>query len=212
MENELLNTYGKPTIKIPARCYSSFSAELLTTDFNTEIWVFEPYKLITIKGMLYEFRQITGYSVSVNNQIVSSSTRTSTGSALGRAIVGGALLGEAGAVIGAFTANKTTEYETLDKTVITIFTNSLSNPAIVLDLLMPTKEDVAKIEGVLRIITSMDDAEKVAPKRKKFMIGDIATVKENKQEIVIVDIESDGDTTTYLGDSGDRYYTEDELE
>ena len=211
MGGKLIYTYGEPTIKIPARCNASWEHSQ-SDSFENEIWVFEPYKLITINGVLYEFRQITGYSVSVNNQIVSSSTRTSTGSALGRAVVGAALLGEAGAVIGAITANKSTDYETRDKTVITIFTNSISNPAIVLDLFMPTKEDVAKIEGVLRIITSMDESEKVASKRRKFMIGDIVTVKESGQEIVIVDVESDGDSLKYLGDSGDRYYSEDELE
>lgn len=162
---------------------------------------------------MYDFSQITGYSLSVNNQIVSSNTKTSTGSALGRAALGGALFGPVGAIIVAGTAKQTTEYETEDKTVITIFTNSLSEPAIVLNLFMPTTENVAKIEGVLRIITSMDDSEPFTPpKHRPFNISDIATVKEDKQEIVIVDIEHNGDKTLYLGDSSDRYYSEDELE
>ncbi len=213
MSNDLTKAYGEPTIKVPARCYTSLSKSSDCTGFVNEIWVFEPYRKISIRGKVYDFSQITGYSLSVNNQIVSSDTKTSTGSALGRAAIGGALFGPVGAIIGGSTAKKTTEYETYNKTVITIFTNSLSEPAIVLNLVMPTTENVARIEGVLRIITSIDDSEPFTPpKRRPFNIGDIVTVKEDKQEIVIVDIESDGDKTLYLGDSGDRYYSEDELE
>lgn len=213
MGNELTNLYGEPTIKILARCYSPLPGHFQSTNFANEIWVFEPYRKISIRGVVYDFSQITGYSLSVNNQIVSSNTKTSTGSALVRASFGGALFGPVGAIIGAGTAKQTTEYETEDKTVITIFTNSLSEPAIVLNLFMPSAENVAKIEGVLRIITSMDDSEPFTPpKHRPFNIGDIATVKEDKQEIVIVDIEHNGDKTLYLGDSSDRYYSEDELE
>ena len=152
---QFTNTYGEPTITVFAPCYSVPNT-YYSTDINSHVMVFEPTKKIFLKGKMYDFSQITGYSISVNNQVISSNTKTSTGSMLGRAAVGGALLGGVGAIIGANSAKTETEYKTLDKTIITIFTNSLSEPSIVLDLISPQKEDVGKIEGILRIITNAE--------------------------------------------------------
>lgn len=218
--------YGEPTAKIYAPCYSNPTAGSFHTDIHNQVLVYEPLKKISLKGKMYDFSQITGYSVSVNNQIVSSNTKTSTGSALGRAAVGGVLLGGVGAIIGASTAKTTTEYTTQDKTSINIYTNSLSEPSILLDLINPTKEMVAQIEGVLRIITTTEEtsATPVEPsvvptpqiqetaKKNKFNIGDIATLKKDKREIVIIDIIAHNDKVLYQGDGDTCYYSEDDLE
>lgn len=151
---QLTDAFGEPTIKIYAPCRSVPMNHSHTTDINNQVMVFEPLKKIFLKGRMYDFSQITGYSVSVNNQIISSNTRTSTGSMLGRAAVGGALLGGVGAIIGANSANTITEYQTAEDITINIFTNSLSEPSIVLDLISPDKDNVGKIEGILRIITT----------------------------------------------------------
>ncbi len=156
---QLKNTYGEPSIKVYAPCSSNPANQSLLTDINSYVMVYEPLKKISLKGKIYDFSQITGYSISVNNQIVSSNTRTSTGSMLGRAAVGGALLGGVGAIIGANSAKTTTEYNTKDKTTITIFTNAISDPSVVLDLVLSNKEDIAKIEGILRIITTSEITE-----------------------------------------------------
>ena len=211
------DAYGEPTVKISAQCYSSAWNWSSGTDINSQILVYEPLRKISIKGKMYDFSQITGYSVTVNNQIVSSNTKTSMGSALGRAAVGGVLLGGAGAIIGASTAKKTTEYESKDRTVITIFTNSLSEPSIVLDLIMPDKEKVARIEGVLRIITTEESSYNTSAlpqqnnnPKSKYNVGDIVTIKDGGDEIVIVDVIFEDGKTLYLGENNNRY-TESEL-
>lgn len=153
---ELVKTYGEPTIRIPARCYGVPMNWARDTDINSQVIVFEPLKKILLKGKMYDFSQITGYTVSVNNHIVSSNTQTSTSSALGRAAVGGALLGGVGAAIGASTAKKSTEFNTKEETVITIFLDSLIEPSVTLDLVSPNKDNVGRIEGILRIITDKE--------------------------------------------------------
>lgn len=150
---EITDSYGEPTIEIFAPCYSIASKAQFSKNIENYFMVFEPTKTIALKGKLYNFSQITGYTVSVNNKIVSSSTSASTGSVLGRAALGGALFGGVGAIIGAASAKNEADYETHEETVITIFTNSLSEPSVILDLIVPEKETVAQIEGILRIIT-----------------------------------------------------------
>ena len=207
------NTFGEPTTKIFAPCYSNLSHSSSLEDACNYILVFEPLKKISLKGKIYDYSQITSYSVSVNPVV--SSTKTSMGSALGRAAIGGALFGGVGAIIGASTAKTKTEYE--NKTTFTIFTNSLSEPSINLDLILQEKETIARIEGVLRIITAKSTtAERMqdTPLKKKLGIGDIATITKDKREVVVIGIEEEGGKTRYqcMGDDGTSYYSEEELE
>ena len=209
------NTYGEPTIKVLAPCYSTYAKSSSLEDISNYVLVFEPLEKISLKGKVYDFSQLTGYSVSVN-QIDSSTTKTSLGSALGRAALGGALFGGVGALIGASTAKTDTEYES--KTTITIFTNSLSEPAIILDLILPEKENIARIEGVLRIITEKNTTaaqkQEAPSKIKKLGIGDITTIKKDKREVVIIGIKEEDGKTLYecLEDDGTGYYSEEELD
>ena len=208
--------YGEPTLTIFAPCYSTFhsSSRNDNADF---IMVFEPLKMISLKGKMFDFSQITGYSVSVN-PVVSSSTKTSLGDALGRAAIGGVLLGGVGAIIGASTARTKTDYET--RTTITVFTNSLSEPSIVLDLIAPDKEKVAQIEGVLNIITSKGSpnepipADQSTPPMRKLKLGDVAMIKKDKREVVIIDIKEEDGKKLFLCLDGDdtSYFSEEELE
>ena len=207
------NTYGEPTMKIFAPCYSNLSQSSALEDACNYILVFEPLEKIAIKGKIYDFSQLTGYSISVN-PVGSSTTKTSLGSALGRAAIGGALLGGVGALIGASTAKKETEYQS--KTIITLFTNSLSEPSVILDLIAPEPETIAQIEGVLRIITAKTTSsgqQQTASPKKKLGIGDIATLKKDNRELVIVGIEEEDGRARYLcmEDDGTNYYSEDEL-
>ena len=207
------NTFGEPTTKIFAPCYSNLSHSSSLEDACNYILVFEPLKKISLKGKIYDYSQITSYSVSVN--LDSSTTKTSLGSALGRAALGGALFGGVGALIGASTAKTDTEYES--KTTITIFTNSLSEPAIILDLILPEKENIARIEGVLRIITEKNTNAvqmQEIPSKKKPGIGDITTIKKDNREVVIIGIKEEDGKTLYecLEDDGTGYYSEEELD
>ena len=77
---------------------------------------------------------------------ISSSTTTSNASALGRAVVGAALGGVAGAVIGGATAKQKTEYQQgIDKTIhdytVNINVNRLSEPLVKLHI--GENEDIA---------------------------------------------------------------------
>lgn len=210
------NTYGNPTLEIFAPCYSTYGTTLENDNANN-ILVYEPLKKISIKGKIYDFSQITGYSVSVN-PFAGATTRTSTGSMLGRAALGGVLFGGVGAIIGASSARKETEYET--RTFFTIYTNSLSEPSIVLDLILPDKERVAQIEGVLRIITANNSPfeptpdEQIDPPVERIKMGDVATIKQDGREVVIIDIKEEDGEILYLGmgDDDSCYYREEELE
>lgn len=207
-------TYGEPTQTIYAPCYSVFQSSL--RDENTSyVLVFEPVKKISLKGKIYDFSQLTGYSISVN-PAASSITKASTGSVLGRAAVGGILLGGVGALIGASTAKTKTEYES--RTIITIFTNSLNEPSIVLDLIAPDKEKIAQIEGILRIITSNPPEpianEQSIPQERLLKMGDFATIKKNGREVIIIDIKEEDGKNLYLVMDDDEtcYYSQEELE
>ena len=208
------NTLGEPTTKIFAPCYSNLSHSSSLEDACNYILSYEPLEKISLKGKIYDYSQITSYFVSVN-PVGSSTTKTSLGSALGRAVIGGALLGGVGALIGASTAKKKTEYKS--KTTITIFTNVLSEPSIVLDLIAPSDESIAQIEGVLRIITaknSLSGQKQQAPVKKKLETGDIATLKKDNRQVVIIGIKEEGGKTRYqwMEADGTSYYSEEELE
>lgn len=214
MPTHIDNTFGEPTIKLFAPCYSNLSHSSSLEDTCNYVLAFEPLQKISLKGKIYDYAQLTSYSVSVN-PVYSSSTKTSLGSALGRAVIGGALFGGLGALAGAGTAKKETKYES--KTTITIFTNSMNEPAIVLDLIIPNEETVAQIEGLLRIITAKNSPsgqQQSVPVQKKLGIGDIASLKKDNRQVVIIGIEEESDKVRYhcMEDDGTSYYSEEELE
>ena len=150
---EIFDKYGKPTVILDAVCKDNRNMDW-RSDINSHIIVYEQTKIFFLKGKKYDLSELTGYSISVNNQIVSASTNISTGSMLGRAVVGGVLLGGVGAILGANSADTETNYTAVDNAIVSIFTNSISNPAISLDLICPDPKELARIEGVLRIITA----------------------------------------------------------
>lgn len=122
---ENIHNYGKPEKII---IYSE-------NGIHNYICIFESCKKILIKNKLYNFSDFISYNLSANDNIISSySIKTSTSSALGRGIIGGALAGGVGAIIGASTAEKKVEKNTdVDITYILILTlDNLSEPNITL--------------------------------------------------------------------------------
>lgn len=110
------------------------------------VYVFEQPQIIVIKGKEYSFDSLLDFSVNGGQSYKIS---TSTGSALGRGILGGVLFGGVGALAGAGTASKKanpngTEY------LICITTKDLANPMIE----YRTKHDTRANEliSVLKII------------------------------------------------------------
>lgn len=112
-------------------------------DINSEIHVYESPKIVFILGKKYKFSDIISCTFSDKQSIVhgqvtaTSTTKSRTGSTLGRAVVGGVVAGGAGAIIGGTTGKKNTEtiYHQEDDKVIHNYTvvvtvNSISNPII----------------------------------------------------------------------------------
>lgn len=135
-KNELVSELGKPCLEINPCIINTLSTLL----------VFDHKKKIALNGNLYDYIDILDFSV--NNQM-SYRTSTSTGSMVGRGIVGGVLLGGVGALAGASTASKTTTSEVISYT-ITINIRNMQHPIetfVTSDLSMANQ-----VSGVLKII------------------------------------------------------------
>ena len=111
------------------------------------IFLFGEARKIWICGTIYDFKDILGCSLSDNFYLekgeVEYKTKTSTGSMVGRAVVGCMLTGGVGAIVGGATASKKTEVipKGCDKTIhdytVLINVNSLDEPV----RHIPCKED-----------------------------------------------------------------------
>lgn len=104
------------------------------------------------------YKDILSFTCEDNSRIIAtSSTKTNTGSAIGRAVVGGVLAGPIGAIIGGSTASKTTETvqdensKQHDYTII-INVNDLKFPVRYLHIGSNTSV-AQEIIGILNIIT-----------------------------------------------------------
>ena len=80
------------------------------------LYVFEQTSTISLLGEIVPFNKIIGFSLEDDTETIikneasyHSVTKTKTGNMLGRAVVGGILLGEVGALAGAATSKKTTD-------------------------------------------------------------------------------------------------------
>lgn len=93
---------------------------------NETVYVFETPRIIVINGEEYGFDSLLDFTV---NGSQSYKVSTSTGSALGRGIVGGVLFGGVGALAGAGTASKKVNPDGSDY-LICITTKELANPMI----------------------------------------------------------------------------------
>lgn len=132
-KNAFINQHGVPDSTIYLKDY----------DINEEINVYENQKKVFIRNKEFGFRDIlsctfTDNPTTIKGKISSvSESKTDNGNALGRAIVGGALAGSTGAIIGGTTAKRQTQTEYRqenDKTyhdyTVIINVNSISNPVI----------------------------------------------------------------------------------
>lgn len=129
---------------------------------KNEVLIFETAQKIVLYGWPYNFAGILGYSIvddSTNETITTSegTAKTSTGSMLGRAVVGGVLMGGLGAVAGAATASKNIKSDAtgLTKTkhnyTFYINVNSLQQPTVSLSVGSNT-DRAQELAGVLNII------------------------------------------------------------
>lgn len=101
-KNDLVAKYGECTKEIGFGGWNVFKLPLF-------VFVYEQPEIIFLNGREYKFADILGYSLvdDATNETITTSegvAKTSTGSMLGRAVVGGVLTGGLGAVAGAATA------------------------------------------------------------------------------------------------------------
>lgn len=108
-------------------------------DINGVIFVHEDKKEVFIKGKIYPFRDIISCtfidSTTTIKGTVTAVTKSKLGSSIGRAVIGDAIAGPAGAIIGGTTGKKTTEFQQgsdrfIHNYTVLINLNSISTPII----------------------------------------------------------------------------------
>ena len=124
---------------------------------------------IYIKLSNGDFKKILAYTLADNQQSIytttgTTNTETSTGSMAGRALVGGVLLGGAGAMVGAVTANKdtkintTTSQTTTHDYIIYLSIDDMINPQRILKF-GTDAESANKAAGVFNIIINRNNQQ-----------------------------------------------------
>ena len=127
---------------------------------DKSILIFESSETIVIEKNPYKFKDIVSFEVFDNSKTIYSgstaTTKTNTGSMIGRAVVGGVLLGGVGAAIGGATAKKETEISgqtsrtTHDYDII-VTVNSIASPIIKISL-GKNQETMQEIASIFSII------------------------------------------------------------
>ena len=128
----------------------------------TRVLIFEKSSIIIINSKEYKFSDILGCSLvdDATSETITTSAgtaKTSTGSMLGRAVVGGVLTGGLGAVAGAATAKKnisdnaTSQTTTTHKYTLYINVNSLQEPTIALKI-GDNVSKAQKLAGAINVI------------------------------------------------------------
>lgn len=156
--------------------YGEITKEIIlrySNNLDDRILIFSEKSVIRIYNKAYKFSDILGYTVTDNKSTIieggnsSSITTTSTGSLVGRAVVGGVLLGGVGAIAGASSAKKNTETISGNQIVsethnytIHINVNDLSSPIVSINT-KSSEERTQEIIGVLNIIINKNNTKNV---------------------------------------------------
>lgn len=142
-------------------------------DINQEIAIFGKTEKIILLGKEYSFSDILECTYDDDLKIIKgkteyiSTTTAKNGNTVGRAIVGGVLAGEAGAIIGGATAKKKTKTLVHQKNdiivhnyTVIINVNNFANPIIKISL-RSDKDKLNEIVGLLNLIIKRGQNEKV---------------------------------------------------
>lgn len=191
--------------------------------FNSQLLVFEDKEMLSIKGKFLGFGDLLGYTVeddktTIGGNVVETVSSADTGSVLGRAIIGNALGGKAGAIIGGATARRRTRYkyedeETCHDYTIYINVDDMQEPIIKiwLDEDMDLVHQVsATLDIIIRKKSTKKYCELARQLEKQHQATEKAKQKLQEAEQRLVDIEKDvmklfgcPDRTILLDDSGD---------
>lgn len=117
-EVDLEKKYGIPTLKIKPTNQSLSK--------NVVVLVYDTRKTIYINGKGYKYSDIIDFNV---NDQTSYKTTSSTGSMIGRGLVGGLLLGGVGALAGATTGEKST-IKGASKYRINVIMRNMNDPIV----------------------------------------------------------------------------------
>ena len=134
------------------------------------VWAFETAKKIVIGGNTYNFEDIIGFTLLNNSKTLytaytTGKSKKNLGSIATRGIVGKLIAGDAGAAIGAMTAEEDYEYETeYDSEVendyrIYVNVNSISDPTITLNI-GSNEEDAYEVSNLLNVIIARNNFDK----------------------------------------------------
>ena len=155
--SELENKYGKIT--------TSFLLGFNDKKTSHYIYFFEDKEVISLSDEIIHFKDILEFTLNddtktiMTNSTYISETKTNTGSLLGRAAVGGILLGGVGAIAGASSAKQTTTTTPMGVTTTTqlhkytiyLNINDLANPIREIPIGSDTKkaQTIANIFNVI---------------------------------------------------------------
>lgn len=147
----------------------SLDIQLGSNNLDTldHIYFFEIGSMMILKNEHIPFEKIIGFSLNDDTQTIlknetsyTSTTSTSTGNILGRAVVGGVLLGGVGALAGALTAKKKTistpslgQNTTIIKHKYTLYLNidSITSPIRIISL-GPDTQKAQSLANVINVI------------------------------------------------------------
>lgn len=161
-KNDLAAKYGDCTKEIGFGRSNEFELPMF-------VFVYEQPKVIILNEREYRFADILGYSLidKASNETITTSegeAKTSTGSMLKRAAVGGVLTGGLGAVAGAATATQNITSDASSFTItwhnykLYVNVNDLQQPTILLEI--GDRETAAyEIAGILNVIIERNKAK-----------------------------------------------------
>ena len=155
---ELAAEMGEPDKTIAIKDY----------DLNAEIRVYASQKKVVILGTEYDFSAILQCQFTDNarvekgetTRVSDGTTKTNTGSMIGRAVVGGAIAGGAGALIGGSTASKGTTMTSVVKQgadvtkhdyTVWIYVKDIVNPMIQMHI----GRDGAKVNEIVALMNAI---------------------------------------------------------
>lgn len=99
------------------------------------------------QGIIFDFSEINDFEIIENGRTISK-TKNKGGSGVGRAVVGGALFGPAGAIVGATTKKKkavTIEKELLSNIGVRVTLKNKDFPAVFINVIIPCEVTIGSI-------------------------------------------------------------------
>lgn len=163
-KEERIRKYGEISYKYQSKCPYSIievyeSSKVIYLKYGEETWMFNFSDIIKVD--IYEDGRISSSTTST-----SGASKAKTSSMIGRAAVGGVLLGGTGAIIGGTTgkreigATSTTKTQEVVVYSMIITINDLSMPSIQIKAKYEeAKEFIKKVSSVLSIIIERQDKE-----------------------------------------------------